>query len=308
MLRIAILCNDRLGLPALQQLVQNRLVQAVATSDRSPEMVAIMQQVTAQGGVPSQVFTKKDFAAQLTAWLEQHKPDVVLVKTFPYRIPASALTIPKHGFINFHYAPLPAYRGPNPLFWMLKEGITTGGVAIHQMDEGFDSGPVLLQQPVPFAPDATFGICCTQLAYAGAQLTIQLLQGLQSGNLKTLPQEQKAGRWYGRPQPKDYFIHWHIMTAAEVNALAKACNPWMKGAPVKSKGWIFSITDAAVMNEQAPENALPGTILRLSAEEGLVIVCKDQTLVKVEVMYAEEGFFAGYHLARFGLKVGDRLD
>lgn len=308
MLRIAVLCNDRLGLPALQQLVQNRLVQAVATSDRSPEMMVIMQRVTNEGGVPSQIFTKKDFAAQLSAWLELHKPDVVLVKTFPFKIPASALSIPKYGFINFHYAPLPAYRGSNPLFWMIKEGVTTGGVAIHQMDEGFDSGPVLLQQAVPFAPEATFGICVTQLAYAGAQLTFQLLQGLDAGTLTPVAQEPKQKRWYGRPEPKDYFVHWSIMNAAEVVALARACNPWMKGAPVKNKGWIFSVTDAMALNEQAPESAWPGTILRLSREEGLVIVCKDQTLVKVEVMYAEEGFFGGWQLGRFGVKVGDRLD
>ena len=151
MLRIAILCNDRLGIPALQQLTQNRLVQAVATSDRSPEMMAVMQQVSAQAGIPSQIFTRKNFAVQLTEWLNQHKPDVVLVKTFPFRIPASALSIPKYGFINFHYAPLPAFRGSNPLFWMIKEGMTTGGIAVHQMDEGFDTGPVFLQQAVPFA-------------------------------------------------------------------------------------------------------------------------------------------------------------
>lgn len=308
MLRIAILCNDRLGIPALQHLTQNRLVQAVATSDRAPEMVAIMQQVSAQAGIPSQVFTKKNFTAQLMAWLEQHKPDVVLVKTFPYRIPASALTIPKFGFINFHYAPLPAYRGSNPLFWMIKEGITTGGVTVHQMDEGFDSGPVFLQQPVTFAPDATFGICSTLLAFAGAQLTFQLLQGLQSGNLKAVPQEQKQERWYGRPEPKDFFIDWRMMTAANVNALVKACNPWLKGAPVKNKGWVFSVTDASVINEQAPANTMPGTVLRLSQEEGLVIVCKDQSLLKAEVIYTEEGFFSGHHLLRFGLKRGDRFD
>src|SRR6218665_2945865 len=107
-MRIAVLFNDRLGIPALQQLAQGRMIVAAGTSDRSPEMIAIMKQMSAQGGIPSTVFTKKGLEEALTAWLQQHQPDVVLVKTFPYKIPASVLNIPKHSFINFHYAPLPA--------------------------------------------------------------------------------------------------------------------------------------------------------------------------------------------------------
>lgn len=307
-MRIAILCNDRLGIPALQHLVQNRLVQAAGTSDRTPEMIAVMKQVSAQAGVPSRIFTRKNFSAQLTEWLNEYKPDVVLVKTFPFRIPAEALSIPKFGFINFHYAPLPEFRGSNPLFWMIKEGVTTGGIAVHQMTEEFDSGPILLQQAVPFAPEATFGICCTQLAYAGVELTIKLVNGLQSGNLTPVAQEKKEERWYGRPEQKDFFIDWNKMNARQVNALVKACNPWLKGAPTKSKGWVVFITDAFALDASAPAHTLPGTILHLSPEQGLVIVCKEQTLLKAEVIYTEEGFFTGMQLLRFGLKPGDRFE
>lgn len=308
-MRIALLCNDRLGIPALQYLTQNRFLSAVGTSDRAPEMVAIMQQVSAQAGVPSRIFTRKNFTTQLREWLDEFKPDVVLVKTFPFRIPAELLSIPKFGFINFHYAPLPDFRGSNPLFWMIKEGITTGGIAVHQMDESFDSGPILLQQEVPFAPEATFGICCTQLGQAGVQLTMQLLQGLQTGKLVPTPQEKSSEqRWYGRPGPQDFFIDWKNMNARQVNALVKACNPWLKGAPTKSKGWVVLITDASVVEGQAPANFLPGTVMKLSAEEGLLIVCKDQTLLKVEVVYIEEGFFSGVQLLRFGLKAGVRFE
>lgn len=305
-MRIAVLCNDRLGIPALQYLVQNRLIIAAGTSDRTPEMIATMHQVSEQAGVPSKIFSRKNLSGQLLAWLDDHKPDVVFVKTFPFRIPAQVLAKPKYGFINFHYAPLPEYRGSNPLFWMIKEGVTTGGIAVHQMTEEFDSGPILLEQAVPFAPEATFGICCTQLAYAGVQLTVQLIQQLQSGQLNSVPQEISQGqRWFGRPAPKDFFIDWNNMNAQEVNALVRACNPWLKGAPTKSKGWVVCITNAFVPDTTAPADVQPGTILNLSEEEGLVIVCNDQTLLKAEVVYCEEGVFPGNQLMRFGLKAGD---
>lgn len=306
-MRIAVLCNDRLGLPALQQLVQNRMIQAVATSDRSPEMVGIMQLITQQGGVPSNIFTRKNFEAELLAWLEQFKPDVVLVKTFPFRIPASALRIPKHGFINFHYAPLPAYRGSNPLFWMIREGITTGGVAIHRMDEQFDTGPILLQAPVPFPPDASFGVCVTHLAHAGAQLTFMLLQGLQNNTLQETPQVQTTECWYGRPGAADLFIQWATMPAAAVKNQVNACNPWLKGAPTRWKGMGFSIADASLSDMPVPAGTLPGTIFHLSEAGGVVIACCDGNAIRADVVSLDEGFFGVARLRSFGLKTGDRL-
>lgn len=307
-MRIAVLCNDRLGIPALQQLAQSGLARAAGTSDRSPEMVAIMRQVEAQARIPATIFTRKDFEQQLLAWLEANKPDVVLVKTFPFKIPASALNIPKHGFINFHYAPLPQYRGSNPLFWMVRAGITMGGIAVHRMEEQFDTGPLLLQQPVPFHPGSTFGICSTQLAYAGVQLTTQLLQGLQAGTLQPVAQEHNDAKWYGRPAAADLLVSWNSMNATQVVQLAKACNPWMKGAPARFKSWPVGITDASVAAFAVPSGTLPGTILELSPENGLIIACREATAVKVEVLYTEEGFFTGEKAALFGLKKGDRFD
>jgi methionyl-tRNA formyltransferase len=307
-MRIAVLCNDRLGIPALQQLSQSGLLKAAATSDRSPEMIAIMQQITSQARIPSQVFSRDTFETDLHIWLEQHKPDVVLVKTFPYRIPASALSIPKFGFINFHYAPLPQFRGSNPLFWMIRNGITSGGVTVHRMDEHFDNGPILLQQSVVFNPDATFGICSTQLAYTGATLTPQLLQGLISSTLKETAQDRSLAKWYGRPKPSDLLINWQNMTAAQIKSLVKACNPWLKGAPARFRNWPVGITDADTTAELAAENIVPGTILRLSKTEGCSICCKDRSVLDVKVIYTEEGFFSGDGLAQFGLKAGDQLN
>lgn len=267
-----------------------------------------MQQVSAQAGIPAQIFTKKDFEAVLNNWLALHKPDVVLVKTFPFRIPASALKIPKHGFINFHYAPLPAWRGSNPLFWMIRKGERAGGIAVHRMDEQFDTGPVLLQMPVAFSPDSTFGMCSTQLAYGGAELTAKLLHGLQTETLSPIPQDNQHAAWYGRPKPADFFIDWKKMNAASVHALVKACNPWLKGAPTRFRGWTVGITDASISTLEVPEGTIPGTILHLDEQEGCVIACEGGTALKADVIYTEEGFFAGSKLIAFGLKAIDQFD
>lgn len=306
-MRIALLCNDRLGLPALQMLVQNRMVVAAATSDRSPEMIGIMKLVSQQGGVPTKVFGRKNFEADLLEWLKTVQPDVVLVKTFPFKIPAAALQIPQYGFINFHYAPLPEYRGSNPLFWMIKKGITASGVTVHRMNEQFDTGPILLEHPVEFPPSATFGICTTLLAQAGAQLAIQLINGLKANTLSEKLQEEKEAEWYGRPQAIDLFINWQTMDAVEIRKLANACNPWLKGAPTRWRGIPVNLVHLSDSEMVVAETVSPGSVVHISPAEGLHIACKDGRAVKAEVIYVEEGFFSGSHLQFFGLKQGDHL-
>lgn len=306
-MRIAVLCNDKLGLPALQQLVQNQLVCAVGTSDRSPEMIAVMKQVRTQAGIPVKVFSRGDFESDLINWLKSNLPDVVLVKTFPFRIPASALSLPKYGFINFHYAPLPEYRGPNPLFWMIRNGITKGGISIHKMDEQFDSGPVLMQRTITLSPDATFGMWSSQLGLHGMQMTAELLHQLFSGQCQSTEQVHQNSKWYGRPRPIDFQIDWKVMSAREIKSLALACNPWAKGAWTSCKGGTLAITDADISKVPITQNIAPGTIIQLSPADDLVVACTDHTTLCIKVLYTDEGFFEGRKLAQTGIKPGDRF-
>jgi methionyl-tRNA formyltransferase len=138
-------------------------------------------------------------------------------------------------------------------------------------------------------------------------LTGRLLQSLQTGSIAETPQDPQQARWYGRPRPADLFIDWQKMTATQVKALVKACNPWLKGAPTRYNGWTLGITDASLSAVQVPAGTVPGTILQLSEEESCVIACKDGSALKADVIYSEEGFFAGAQLLRFGLKAGSRL-
>jgi methionyl-tRNA formyltransferase len=308
--RIAILCNDRLALPATSALLASGTVVAVAMPATSQELRPIVERMCTEAGIPFRLFHKRDLGREMVLWLSAHTPDVVLVKTFPWRIPAAVLALPAHGFINFHYAPLPAWRGPNPIFWMVRNRAATAGVTVHRMEETFDTGPVLLQLPVPVQPDMTFGVLYTQLAYAGLDATSLLLQGLSAGTLKAVPQQHHLAGWFRRPVPADLVIDWQGMTAAEVQALVKACNPWNKGAATSWNGWTFGITDATIIttgNYGSEETPGPGTVVALNDTQGLLIACKDGYLVRADIVYCEEGFFAGHRLTAFGLKKHDRL-
>jgi methionyl-tRNA formyltransferase len=306
-MRIAILCNDRIALPATAALVASGMVVAVGMTAGTSETKLLVQRLCTSKNIPFKAFRKNEFGLELVNWLHSHQPDVVLVKTFPWKIPAAALSLPQHGFINFHYAPLPAWRGPNPLFWMVLNRESMAGVTVHRMDASYDTGPVLLQLPVPMA-DMTMGMLCTQLAYAGADATSFLLQGLAKGVLSDIPQDHTQAQWHRRPAAADLIIDWAQMPAATIQALVRACNPWNKGAGTSWKGWSFGITDAMVLPPSGNAiNHAPGTIVVLDAVNGLQIACCDKQLLRVDVAYCEEGFFAGYRLGMFGLKQNDQL-
>lgn len=303
-MKLFVLCNDRLALPALQQLLQAGIVAGVGMSSREGEVQYVVHNLTQQAGVPFRIFKKKNFHTDLAQWLEAGKPDAVLVKTFPWKIPAELLDVPKFGFINFHYAPLPEYRGSNPLFWMIRDGVKSTGVTVHQMTAEFDDGPIMLRSTVPLHPDSTFGMAITQLGYSGLELTAQLINMLNSGNIQHEAQDAEKAKWYGRPSAEDLWIKWNVMDATRIKRLTDACNPWNKGAASSLNGWMVGVTYVTEQKQDENRNVKPGTILTLDEKNGLQVACADNTVVKIDIVYTEEGFVPGHTLAVFNVKPG----
>jgi len=308
MIRVAVLCNDRLALPALNQLIPSGLLSGVGMTDAPGEIRSLVAQQCAAANIPVRLFARKGLAEGLKEWVDELRPDVVLVKTFPFRIPEEVLALPKHGFINFHYAPLPRWRGSNPLFWMIRDRASAGGVTVHRMDRNLDTGPILLEQSVPLNRDASFGMFCSELAFAGANLTGPLLQGLLAGNLKEKAQQDADAGWYGRPRPEDLFIDWKTMSILSVRALVNACNPWNKAAATRCGSWVFGIADSSPSAVPVPEGTAGGTVIALDEKNGFVIACADGTALRADVVYCEEGYYGGHKIAAFGVTKGMRLE
>ncbi len=294
-----------MSLPAINQLIQSRLVVAIAMTDASSEVHLVVQSICNTTQIPMIQLSKTNLAFELKGILIQFQPDTVLVKTFPWKIPAELLTIPKWGFFNFHYAPLPEYKGANPLFWIIKNGDKEGGVTIHRMTENYDEGPIVLKSKFPLQKNTTFGMLTGQLGYNGLELTGQLLMGLQNGSLIEEPQDDTKGFWYNRPEQKDMLVEWSKMNATAVQRLVNACNPWNKGAVARlENGWMIGITHVTPMVDSSQSSLRPGTITEINDKDGLCIQCAENTIVKVNIVYTEEGFFPGNVLADFGLKTG----
>src|SRR6185312_10369836 len=103
------------------------------------------------------------------------------VACFSRRLPGTLLRLPRLGCLNVHPSLLPAHRGPDPLFWIFHDGDETGGVTIHLMDEGFDTGPIVLQENVALSDDTTEAVLDLVCARRGGELLAEALFELAAG-------------------------------------------------------------------------------------------------------------------------------
>lgn len=133
------------------------------------------------------------------------RPDVASVACFSQRIPAAMLALPKLGFLNLHPSLLPAYRGPSPLFWFFRDGGGSGGVTIHFMDEGLDTGDIAAQAPLDF-PEGISGAEADRLcANLGGQSMVEVVQWLGRGTLLRRKQSER-GSYFPSPSMDDFTI------------------------------------------------------------------------------------------------------
>ncbi|HEV2645059.1 MAG TPA: methionyl-tRNA formyltransferase [Acidobacteriaceae bacterium] len=133
---------------------------------------------------PEKIKTNAEFQAQL----ESIRPDAIIVVAYGRIIPRWMLDLPPLGNINLHGSLLPKYRGAAPIQWAVANGETITGVTTMRIDEGLDTGDMLLAHAVPIAPHETAADLFTSLSATGAQLMVQTLNRLVSGNLDPQPQ------------------------------------------------------------------------------------------------------------------------
>ncbi len=169
-------------------------------------------------GLPVLAVADFDHADTLAA-LAAFAPDVAVVACFTRRIPPAALAVPRLGFLNLHPSLLPLYRGPQPLFWQLREGAPTGAT-VHYMDEGLDTGDIAAQTVVPL-PDGISGPEAERtLALAGLGLLRGVLDELAAGVVRRKRQGLGGSRQHA-PVAADFALSHGLAGAAGVQLHAR---------------------------------------------------------------------------------------
>lgn len=304
-MRVSVIISSLLGWPLLHDLLGQGVVAGVAVPVTGSEENGRVNEVLAQAGITPYRLTRKGLAAELTTWVAATQPTAVLVLTFSWRIPAAVLGLPPQGFINFHFAALPGYRGPEPTFWQLRHGEAAGAVTAHRMAEDFDTGPVLVATPVPIGPHDTHGLHRGQLALAAVGTGRQLLAGLRGETpLREQPQDEALARYWPRPTLPDLSLDWHEPVES-LARLVRAANPWNRGALTTLRGQLLRVLSLTPRPETV--EAAPGTIVLAAPGQALLVACGLGQVAQLDMVVLEEGYFTGGQLAGMGVQAGEVL-
>ena len=217
------------------------------------------------------------------SFLEELKalhPDVIVVAAYGKILPKEVLEIPKFGCINVHASLLPKFRGAAPINWAIISGEKETGVTIMQMDEGMDTGDILLQEKIDIAPEETAGTLHDKLSLLGARLIVEALKLLKEGRLAPRKQPEEGVSYAPVLKKEDGFLDFS-RSAEELSRLIRGLDPWPT-AYTRFRGKLLKLFRPKVLDQVS--SAPPGTIVDL--KEGLIIAT-GKGLLKIEEVQPE---------------------
>ena len=196
------------------------------------------------------------------ARLDVLQPDVVIVAAYGLLLPRAVLTIPRYGCINVHPSLLPRWRGAAPIIHTILAGDELSGVSIMQLDQGLDTGPILLQRSYLLAQQETAKTLHDKLAALGAAALLEALSLLLSGRFKLRQQDEQQAIYANKIHKMEACLQW-VKRSIELERMVRAFNPW----PVAYTYWQgkpLRIFSAQILSQAQLPPAQPGTILAAS--------------------------------------------
>jgi len=241
-----------------------------------------------------------EFLQALAGW----KPDLIAVAAFGRILPPVILSLPLRGCINVHGSLLPKYRGAGPIQWAIINGETETGITTMLMDEGMDTGPMLLQEAVPITSDDTAGTLSPRLAELGGRLLVETIAQLKAGTLVPLPQDASQATLAPLLKKEDGAIDWALPATALVNRV-RGLSPW-PGAYVSVTG-ADRLTIWLAQAHPGPVTKPPGVIIAVT-HEAIHVATGDGILAVMELQPANcRRMAASQYLAGHPVAVGVQL-
>jgi len=307
-MRILFMGSPDLALPSLNAAREIGKVVGVVTqppkaSGRGRKLIpSPISREAAQWGIPVMTpDTLRDSEVENT--LRKLEPEITVVVAYGKILPASILTVPKLGCVNIHASLLPELRGAAPIQWAIARGYRETGVTLMQMDEGMDTGPILLQRATSIGPQETAGELGRRLARTGAELVREGLPRLYRGELKPVDQNNDLATYAPLLTKADGLIDWS-MSAREIANRIRGFSPWPGTYSVRDGGRLL-ITRAQLLEEA--HNTDPGTIV-FTGPEGFQVSCGSGTLKVLAVKpEGKREMAAGEYLSGYKIQVGEIL-
>ena len=307
-LRLAFMGTPDFAVPALDALAEaGHEIAAVYSQPPRPagrgqqERPSPVQALAQARGWPVSTPTSLKTEAAQRAF-EELELDAAVVAAYGLILPAAILQAPRLGCLNIHASLLPRWRGAAPIQRAILAGDRSTGISIMQMDEGLDTGPVLLRESLAIGPQTNAQSLHDALAALGGRLIVDALEGRRSGRLTPQAQPEAGVTYAAKLEKPEGRLDW-TETAAELDRRVRAFTPW--------PGAFFEVSQdgkreriKVLEAEPLPESGEPGRVL----DQAPTIACGAGALRLLRVQRAGRGAMTAEAFLRgFALPTGSRL-
>jgi methionyl-tRNA formyltransferase len=286
--RVVFLASGAFAVPSLEALVAagHEVAALVTQPDRvSGRGLALVppkvKPVAERHGIPVLQFERVRRPEAQEA-LRQLTPELQVVVAFGQILPRAVIDIAPRGTVNVHASLLPRLRGAAPIQWAIANGDTETGVTTMQIDEGLDTGPLLLSRSLAIAPEETAAELEPRLARLGGELLVETLAGLESRTLTAVPQDPARATLAPLLRKEDGRVDW-TLPAHAIACRARGFYPW-PGAHTQHDGRLLKLI--RVRERPEPTGAAPGEVVEASAA-GVSVACGQDTRLLLEEVQPE---------------------
>lgn len=233
--------------------------------------------------------------------LRAYNPDVIVVVAFGQIIPLSILQMPKFGCVNIHGSLLPKYRGAAPIQWAVLDGEKETGITTILMDEGIDTGDILLKKTIKIEADETSGSLFDKLMALGAETILETLDELEKGNLTPIKQGESPTA-YAKMLTKAMGLIDFTRSAKELDCFVRGMDPW------PSAYTLLAGKTLKLWKVRAVEGGgKAGSVIEIG-KEGFTIACGEGAIEVLEVqLEGKKRMSAGDFLKGSTLNIGQEL-
>jgi methionyl-tRNA formyltransferase len=309
-MRIVFMGTPEFAVPSLEALLKSddEVVGIVTQPDRpkgrgqvlTPPPIKLIAQ---REGIPSLQPVKirvPEFLTALAAW----KPDLIAVTAYGRILHSPILTLPPMGCVNVHGSLLPKYRGAAPVQWAVINGETETGITTMMMDEGMDTGAMLLQESLPIFSEDTAGSLAPRLAALGGRLLVETIARLKAGTITPQPQNHALATLAPPLKKEDGAIDW-AMSASNIANRVRGLSPWPGAYTyIGSERWmVWSATQSP-----GKPDVVPGTIIEVT-KQSIQVATGDGVLALKEIQPSNsKRLIVAQYLAGHRVSAGQRFD
>lgn len=243
--------------------------------------------------------------------LREKEADIIVVVAFGQILPKEILEMPKYGCVNVHASLLPKYRGASPIQWAVINGEKVTGVTTMRMDEGLDTGDMILKEEVVLSKDETGGSLFERLAQTGAELCVRTLEEIEKGTAVYTPQNHSQATHTTIIKKQLGEIDWS-KSARELECLIRGLNPWpsaytnLDGKTLKI--WSADVRESEMESKETAGSQEPGTVVNITkntveVQTGQGILVLREVQLEGKKRMTTDAFLRGFSLetgAQFG--------